>query len=338
MTINTISNSVPTVPNTSSTRRTNTPNSINFNINGQGLTSLTQLIRLIQKLLANLQNPTQPNPNTTPSISINTQQKDNITELLGLGRNAPFTPVVKDMDGNGVISKGDVVITYGGFTGGEINRRTLSAADVKAINKTTSINVDTAPNLNLTQAQQVSLNKLMGGGAFSILVKDMDQSGTLTAGDIAISYGGATDGEEITRRTLSAADIQAINNPNKPVQELDANKTKWDSSAPKKNYDFTLKNNGFRIDGGRPINISVRDGSVVSAKYADTGATADANSYKTIDGLFKVISDAFAENAAQVNVKYDSSTGAPSSIFIDYNSMMADEEAAYEISNVKILS
>ncbi len=339
MTLNAINASTRTYPSNPFINNTSNSSNVNFGTSGLGVNSLNQLLKLVQQILANLQNPTRPNPDTAPSLPTTTVQKDNITDLLGLGRNAPFTPVVKDMDRSGTISKGDVVITYGGFTGGEINRRTLTAADVKAINKPVTTTVENAKNLNLTYAQSQNLNKLMGfEGAFSSSIKDMDNSGTLTKGDIALVYGGITEGE-VARRTLTDADIKTIQQTSSGngLQELTTNQAKWNFITPSKNYDFTLQNNGFRIDGGRSINISVRNGEITNANYADTGEAAPEYSRATIEGLFEQVKQAYTDNAERIDVTYDSSTGAPSSIYIDRSSMIADEESAYMISNVKVL-
>ncbi|WP_020558023.1 DUF6174 domain-containing protein [Thiofilum flexile] len=268
MHINRLPNTTFTVNTPAFRPRYFTPNyPVNANM-GINQSYFTQLIQLLQTLLATLQgtNPNQPTtpvtPETAPALTVNRTQQGNLLELMGYSRNAPFTVTIKDMDQSGAISQGDIAIIKGGFTGGEITRRTLSAADVQALNQTST-----------------------------------------TSGS----------------------------------QTLQSNRAKWNDLAKSGNYDFTVSNNGFMINAGRPINISVRNGAITNAAYADTGEAAADYSRVTMNDLFKTIQDAYDGNAERVNVTYDSNTGAPASIFIDRSSMIADEETAYTVSNIKIL-
>lgn len=267
MNINRLPNTSPTLNTQPLKPRYPQPNnSVDRGNVGFNQNHLSQLIQLIRILLATLQgtNTTPPTtPETAPALTVGQNQQGNLLELMGYSRNAPFTTTIKDMDKSGAISQGDVAIIYGGITGGEIARRTLTAADVQALNKTPS----------------------------------------------------TTD-----------------------TQTLQANQTKWNSLTSAGNYDFTVVNSGFRIDGGRPVNISVRNGAISSATYADTGTAAADYSRVTMQDLFKQINDAYTISAERVNVSYDATTGAPLSIYIDQSSMIADEETAYTVSNIKILS
>ncbi|MBK8452419.1 MAG: DUF6174 domain-containing protein [Thiofilum sp.] len=240
-------------------------NPIHMGTSGINSNYLSQLIQLIRLLISALQgiNPNPPiTPETAPALPLNQNQKGNLLELMGYSRNAPFSTTIKDMDKSGSISRGDVAIISGGITGGEIARRTLTASDIQALNKTPT---NTGP------------------------------------------------------------------------QNLQANQAKWNSLTSRGNYDFTVINSGFRIDGGRPVNISVRNGAITNATYADTGTAAADYSRVTMNDLFKSIQDAYSGNAERVDVTYDATTGAPLSIYIDESSMIADEETAYTVSNIKIL-
>jgi hypothetical protein len=56
---------------------------------------------------------------------------------------------------------------------------------------------------------------------------------------------------------------------------------------------------------------------------------------RTIDQLFDIIADAEKKDAHVLEVKYDPKKGYPSSIFIDYEEMTADEEVGYTLANIR---
>jgi hypothetical protein len=82
--------------------------------------------------------------------------------------------------------------------------------------------------------------------------------------------------------------------------------------------------------------VTVRNGQVESRRYEDTGADVPAEfapAYPTVDGLFAVIEEAIAEQAAAVDVLYDAARGFPVSIQIDGSPMIADDEMFYGTRN-----
>ena len=56
-----------------------------------------------------------------------------------------------------------------------------------------------------------------------------------------------------------------------------------------------------------------------------------SNEVQTIHGLFDIIQDAIDGNANQIDVTFDTTYGYPSSIYIDYDPMLVDEEYSVEI-------
>ena len=53
--------------------------------------------------------------------------------------------------------------------------------------------------------------------------------------------------------------------------------------------------------------------------------------YLTIDGLFDLLQDAYDRDAHQVQVAFDAGRGYPTSIYIDYSEMTADEELGFTL-------
>lgn len=77
--------------------------------------------------LRNQLNPSQP-------LQLTDTQRENLLELIGATTGAEMNVTVQDRDGDKALSAGDMAVYSGGFTGGEIARRELSAADVEQVN------------------------------------------------------------------------------------------------------------------------------------------------------------------------------------------------------------
>ena len=53
--------------------------------------------------------------------------------------------------------------------------------------------------------------------------------------------------------------------------------------------------------------------------------------FRTINGLFDLVQDAYNRNAHEVQVEFDPSRGYPTRIWIDYVLMMTDEEMGFTL-------
>ena len=203
-----------------------------------------------------------------------------------------------------------------------------------------------AQPLQLTKQQDKALRERFGiSGALSYQVLDSKKDGKLSAGDTLVISGGITGGE-ISRQKLTQKDVNAINGKGSSdaQQALNANRAKWEAQGID-DYSFTVQRSCFCTpDSTRPINVQVRNGSVTSATYADTGETVpDDRAYNkqsiyntlTVDGLFNSIDQAIKGGAAQVDVTYDKQFGLPTSIYVDQNQQMADEEYGMTVSNFR---
>lgn len=85
-----------------------------------------------------------------------------------------------------------------------------------------------------------------------------------------------------------------------------------------------------------PMRVTVENGQIVSAIYIETeepvGAAERAH-LLTIDGVFDLIHDAIDEGADAITVQYSSQTGHPTSVAIDYDLGVADEEMSLLVSD-----
>ena len=111
---------------------------------------------------------------------------------------------------------------------------------------------------------------------------------------------------------------------------------RWAQTAPAA-YQYTLRRSCFcGPDATRGVVIVVRNGTVESRRYADTGADVAPNlasSFPTIDGLFVIILDSFVANPGQTTVTYDAARGIPVTIAILGSPMIADDESFYTTSD-----
>lgn len=225
-----------------------------------------------------------------------------------------------------------------------------SSTDGKSSVNSSTGNTSSQPSKNntleLTTTQQQNLRSLFGlqdSSPFTVAVLDKNGNGKLNAGDVAVMYGGITNGE-ISRRTLTAEDVKAINegSTSKPndLKTLAANEAKWKTASVGGDYDYTIQLNAFTSpDYRRPITVSVANGQVSNMTYADTGEAVPADRQATvpsINDLFSMLRDAYTSNAARVDVTYDPKYGFPSSLYIDQSEMMADEEFGYTVSDLNI--
>lgn len=116
--------------------------------------------------------------------------------------------------------------------------------------------------------------------------------------------------------------------------EFDRNRQLW-SKQSLGSYQYVFNWNCFclpeytapvliRVESGEWSEISlVRDGTPVNRD--------DWKRYKTIEELFDIIDQAFLQDAKEIRAEYDPDFGYPTSVFIDYDEMIADEERGFNV-------
>lgn len=166
------------------------------------------------------------------------------------------------------------------------------------------------------------------GLASNVSILDSNKDGKLSAGDVAILSGGFTGGE-ITRKTLSEADIQTLTDttPSDAQEALNKNSQKWADSGIK-NYSYEFQRSCFCLpDYTRPIKTTVENGDIKSSHYANGDQESVPDQFKenkqSVNSLFDTIQKAI-DNGSQVDVTYDSKTGMPTKIVIDIDQMLLD--------------
>ncbi len=118
---------------------------------------------------------------------------------------------------------------------------------------------------------------------------------------------------------------------NSPWSQWIQNKQTWDSMGID-SYEFTQINTCYCYY--RELQIRVENDTVVSVKDLNTGTMLDPSNYATytMDDYFQTILSAIWQ-AEIVQVQYDASYGYPSQVYIDWNSMIADEETSFTITS-----
>ncbi|HEY1012968.1 MAG TPA: DUF6174 domain-containing protein [Herpetosiphonaceae bacterium] len=91
-----------------------------------------------------------------------------------------------------------------------------------------------------------------------------------------------------------------------------------------------------------PVRIAVRGGVPGALTYVESGKpVADDQRewyarFDTVEKLFGLIDDAYVRKAARVTVSYDPARGYPTSVSIDYDERIADEELAVMVRSLEL--
>lgn len=104
-------------------------------------------------------------------------------------------------------------------------------------------------------------------------------------------------------------------------------------------YAYTLVTSCFCPDAGTPVRVTVVAGAAVEAVYLEDGRGVkkgdQAPEYRriTIDEVIEAANDT---EAALVKVKWPEGQDYPSSVYVDQDERMADEEVGYLVSDVVV--
>ncbi len=101
-------------------------------------------------------------------------------------------------------------------------------------------------------------------------------------------------------------------------------------------YAYTLKMQCFcPINYTRLIRVEIVDNHVVAANFVNYDEPVSIeiiNDLESIDGWFKLISNAISRDADHISVEYDTGYGYPTMIDIDMRRMRSDDEQVISIS------
>ena len=117
-----------------------------------------------------------------------------------------------------------------------------------------------------------------------------------------------------------------------PQEDLNNARAIWRATGPA-SYTYRYQRTCFcPIEATRQAIVTVRNGVVESAVYADDGQPVDPQfieHFRTVDVLFDMLQEAIANEASTITVSYDPTYGYPLSAYVDYDPNMADEELRF---------
>ena len=123
------------------------------------------------------------------------------------------------------------------------------------------------------------------------------------------------------------------------AKTFEKNRVKW-SSTGISNYQYTFQRICFcPADDTAKVSITVYNNSVDSIRRVSDGKLIKPSStgIYTIKQLFSLIQDADNKGADRLSVTYDDELGYPTSIDIDYEKALADDEVSIKISGLSQL-
>jgi hypothetical protein len=139
---------------------------------------------------------------------------------------------------------------------------------------------------------------------------------------------------------LAVVACSQLTEPERVASDLAMAKRRWAATAPA-SYQYTFSRSCFcLVEFTRPVVVTVRNGTVESVHYADTGAPVAPSlvpGYPTIEGVFALVDEALVKHAASVTAEYDPARGYPVRIFIDFIAAAVDDEMAYRIRDFVVL-
>jgi hypothetical protein len=124
--------------------------------------------------------------------------------------------------------------------------------------------------------------------------------------------------------------------PTAPVNHLGEQRALW-ASQDLTDYTFDVTKVCYWLCMG-DVRVTVKDGVITGVTELASEVARDPDTFRTINGLFDLVQDAYNRNAHEVQVEFDPSRGYPTQIWIDYVRMIADEEMGFTLlSEVKAL-
>jgi len=117
--------------------------------------------------------------------------------------------------------------------------------------------------------------------------------------------------------------------PTAPVNHLGEQRALW-ASQGLTDYTFSVRRVCYCQFVG-DVRVTVKDGVITGVTELASEVTRDPETFRTIDGLFDLVQDAYDRDAHEVQVEFDPSRGYPTRIWIDYVLMIADEKMGFTL-------
>jgi hypothetical protein len=119
------------------------------------------------------------------------------------------------------------------------------------------------------------------------------------------------------------------------LTELEKAQARWDRFGPD-SYVYALARICYcRVEYTTPVRVRVEHDVAVAWTFVPSGDPVPESMehlFPTIDGLFDILRQAYAEDAHEVQVSYDPDLGYPTDFGIDYDEQIADEELGIDVT------
>ena len=123
--------------------------------------------------------------------------------------------------------------------------------------------------------------------------------------------------------------LGACTSPTTPENDLADYRTLWEAQRLT-DYTFDVVRNCFCL-ARADVRVTVKSGVITSVTELASEVAHDPEFFRTIDGLFDLVQDAYDRDAHEVQVDFDPDRGYPTRIWIDYVEMMMDEEMGFTL-------
>ena len=123
--------------------------------------------------------------------------------------------------------------------------------------------------------------------------------------------------------------LSACASPTTPENDLAEYRALWEAQRLT-DYTFDVVKNCFCWPGA-DVRVTVKGGVISGVTELASEVAHDPEFFRTIDGLFDLVQDAYDRDAHEVQVDFDPDRGYPTRIWIDYVEMMMDEEMGFTL-------
>ena len=123
--------------------------------------------------------------------------------------------------------------------------------------------------------------------------------------------------------------LGACASPTTPENDLADYRTLWETQRLT-DYTFDVRRVCYCQFVG-DVRVTVKDGVITGVTELASEVARDPDTFRTIDGLFDLVQDAYDRDAHEVQVDFNPSRGYPTRIWIDYVEMMMDEEMGFTL-------
>ena len=122
--------------------------------------------------------------------------------------------------------------------------------------------------------------------------------------------------------------------PGDGPDDLARARARW-QAADIDSYAYTIQRNCFCTEEYRgPFDVTAQNDRITSIKRNGQTVAGNPAEVPTVDELFRLLAEAYAQGAAEVRVTYDTARGYPTEIWIDRNEQIADEEVGYTVTGL----